>query len=375
MTSTHPWLTTDAADMPTIGTPIDTLGGLWDVPGGFGAKLSWARQRAAAFRPELAATGTPDSVTTCDLVTLPYPTRMGLFRASRALAPFVAITNRMLVIQWTESDGRRRTLLFEPSDVELGRNTPYFAALARKFPAFVQSITVREHGDVPGHLRRLGIDPADIDYLLFDHLHTQDLRRWIGVTKPQADLGGQVAAVFPRARVIVQRDELIAMADLHPLQRPWYQPGTFDDVDPGRFLPIDGSVVLAPGVAIVATPGHVMGNQTLVLNTSTGIWASSENAIAAECLTPQHSRMPGIAKWSRAWGQEIVLNANTLETTAGQYNSLVLEKTLVDVSQQDSRFLQFFPSSELTPMWTNPGTSPTFTHGHITHQTATAAQT
>lgn len=368
MTPTHPWLTTDAADMPTIGTPIDTLGGLGKVPGGFGAKLSWARQRATAFRPEFASTGTPDSVTTCDLVTLPYPTRMGLFRASRSLSPFVAITNRMLVIRWTERDGRRRTLLFEPSDVELGRNTPYFAALARKFPAFVQSVTVREHGDVPGHLRRLGIDPAEVDYLLFDHLHTQDVRRWIGVTKPQADLGGDFTPVFPRAKVIVQRDELVAMADLHPLQRPWYQPGTFDDVDPDRFLPIDGSVVLAPGVAIVATPGHVMGNQTLVLNTSTGIWASSENAIAAECLTPQHSRLPGLAKWSRTWGQEIILNANTLETTAEQYNSLVLEKALVDVSQKDARFPQFFPSSELTPMWTNPGTSPTFTHGNLTHQ-------
>jgi hypothetical protein len=371
MTTSHPWLATDVSDMPGVGTSIDTLAGLGDVAGGFGAKLSWARERAAAFRPEFASTGTPDSITTCDLVTLPYPTRMGLFRASRSFAPFVAITNRMLVIRWTESDGRRRTLLFEPSDVELGRNTPYFAALARKFPAFVQSITVREHGNVLDHLRRLGIDPADVDYLLFDHLHTQDLRRWIGTTKPQADLGGEVAAAFPNARVIVQRDELIAMADLHPLQRPWYQPGTFTDIDPGRFLPITGSVTLAPGVAIAATPGHVLGNQTLVLNTATGIWASSENVIATECLTPQHSRMPGVARWARAWGQEIVLNANTLETTAEQYNSIVLEKTLVDVSQRDSRFLQFLPSSELTPMWTNPGTRPTFTHGHITHQNVT----
>lgn len=375
MTTGHPWLTTDVSDLPGIGTSIDTLDGLREVLGGFGAKLSWARQRAAAFRPEFASTGTPGSVTTCDLVTLPYPTRMGLFRASRAVAPFVAITNRMLVIRWTESDGRRRTLLFEPSDTELGRNTPYFAALARKFPAFLQSVAVRERGDVLGHLRRLGIDPADVDYLVFDHLHTQDLRRWVGVTKPQADLGGPIDAAFPNARVIVQRDELIAMADLHPLQRPWYQPGTYTDVDPARFLLIEGSVLLAPGVAIVSTPGHVLGNQTLVLNTSTGIWASSENVIAAECLTPEHSRMPGIARWSRAWGQEIVLNANTLETTADQYNSIVLEKTLVDVSQRDPRFLQFFPSSELTPMWTNPGTSPTFIHGHITHQTDTGAQT
>lgn len=373
MTAPPPWLTTDVADMPGVGSPVDTLAGLRDVPGGFGAKLSWARERATAFRPEFASTGTPDSVTTCDLVTLPYPTRMGLFRACRALAPFVAITNRMLVIRWTESDGRRRTMLFEPSDVELGGNTPYFAALARKVPAFLRSVALREHGDVLGHLARLGIDRADVDYLVFDHLHTQDLRRWVGTTAPQADLGGPVEAAFPNARVIAQRDELVAMADLHPLQRPWYQPGTFTDIDPDRFLPIEGSVVLAPGVAVIATPGHVTGNQTLLLNTSTGIWASSENVIAVECLVPEHSRLPGIAKWSRAWGQDVVLNANTLETTADQYNSIVLERTLVDASQRDPRFPQFLPSSELTPMWTNPGTRPTFVHGHITHRDSTGA--
>jgi hypothetical protein len=153
------------------------------------------------------------------------------------------------------------------------------------------------------------------------------------------------------------------------MQRPWYQPETYQAVRPDAFLAVDGSLLLGPGIAVIATPGHVLGNQSLVLNTSTGIWASSENAIAAECLTPEHSTMPGIARWARTWRQELVLNANTIETTAEQYNSLILEKTLVDRSQADSRFLQFFPSSELTASWANPGTVPTFTHETIRHAT------
>ncbi|ATB42912.1 hypothetical protein CYFUS_008391 [Cystobacter fuscus] len=362
------WLDSNVADMSGIGARIDAFDGMERVPGGSGARLRWARTRAARFRSEFVSTGTPDSVDTCDLVTMPYPTAFGLFRASTALSPFLSITNRMLVIRWRESDGRRRVLLFEPSDFELGRKTPYFAALGARVPKPLHSLLVKEHGTVLDHLARMRIAPEEVDYLMFDHLHTQDLRRWVGTTAPQEDLGGVVKPLLPNARVIVQRDELAAMADLHPLQQPWYQAATFADLRPDVFLAIEGGHVLGPGVAVVATPGHVLGNQSLVLNTSTGIWASSENAIAAECLTPEHSRMPGLARWARTWGQEVILNANTLETTVDQYNSLILEKTLVDRSQADERFLQFFPSSELTAAWTHPGTAPTFSHRAIHHR-------
>lgn len=349
-----------------IGRRIDVLE--FDGPGDPGSNLELARVRGADFRKEFAATGTPTQVDTCDLVSLPYPTRFGLFRASRAVAPFLSITNRMLVIRWNDSDGRPRVLLFEPSDVELGRNTAYFAELTRRTPTMIGNRMVTEHGRVVDHLARLGIEPSEVDYLVFDHLHTQDLRRWVGTSTFQTDLGCRPPAIFPNAKVIVQRDELLAMSNLHPLQKPWYQAESYTDLNPNVFAPIDGSVLIGPGVALIKTPGHVFGNQSLVLNTSTGIWASSENVIAAECLTPEHSTMPGIARWSTRWQQEVVLNANTIETTAHQYNSVILEKAIVDRSQKDSRFLQFFPSSELTPTWTAPGTKPTFSHQSITHR-------
>ncbi|MBT3150185.1 hypothetical protein HTV45_04660 [Streptomyces sp. CHD11] len=362
-----PWTSTAVTDLPTVGTAVDTVTDLSRSGEPPGTRLRIAQRQAAAFRDELASTGTPDSIVTCDLVTLPYPTRFGLFRASMAPAPFLSITNRMQVIRWTESDGRKRVLLFEPSDHELGRYTPYFDTLAQRTPRILERQFVTVHGTVPGHLARLGIEPAEVDYLMFDHLHTQDLRRWVGTTAFQDDLGQTPKAAFPHAKVIVQRDELVAMADLHPLQKPWYQPGAYADVPAAAFLPVNGSVVLGPGVAVVKTPGHVFGNQSLVVNTDTGIWVSSENVIATEAMVPEHSRLPGLARWARAWQQEVVLNANTIETTADQYNSAVMEKALADRSQVDPRFPQFFPSSELTGAWTNPGTRPTFTHGAIRH--------
>lgn len=357
------------AAFATVGTAIHAFSGMASVHGGPGARLKAARRLAEDFRAEFIATGRPDAVATFDLVSLPYPTRFGLFRAALTPAPFLTITNRLLVVRWTESGGRRRTLLFEPSDVALGDRSPYFAALSRWTPGPLRSLVVRSHGTVQGHLAAAGIRPEEVDYLVFDHLHTQDVRRWLGTTVPQADLSptAPMTALFPNARLVVQRDELSALANLHPLQAPWYQPATYESVRPEALAPIDGDVLLGPGVALLSTPGHAFGNQTLVLNTDTGIWASSENAIAAECLTPEHSRIPGLARWARAWGQEVVLNANTLESTAQQYNSMIVEKAIVDRSQQDSRFLQFFPSSELTYSPVSPGTAPTFCHRAISH--------
>jgi hypothetical protein len=264
----------------------------------------------------------------------------------------------------------RRTLLFEPTDHELGENTPYFAALAKRMPSALRPLTVSVHGSVLGHLADAGIAPEEVDYVVFDHLHTQDVRRVLGTTAPQSDISpdAPVQPWLPNARMIVHRSELEAMAELHPLQRPWYQPETYVDLRPESLLVVDGDVLLGPGVALLATPGHTIGNQSLVLNTSTGIWASSENVIAAECLTPELSRVPGVARWARAWGQEVVINANTIESTATQFNSCVKEKLVVDRSVADARFLQFFPSSELTRSRTAPGTAPTFTHGGIAHR-------
>jgi hypothetical protein len=368
---TTTWPVTDPVD---IGTPISVFDSLTGIDGGPGAQLDWIRTRAADFTTEFRSSGTPDSVVTCDLVTLPYPTKFGLFRAAATPAPFLSITNRMLVIRWTDTSGSRRTLLFEPSDVDLGQNTPYFAALARRIPGPAQRRVLHRHHTVEESLRLLGVYPEEIDYLVFDHLHTQDIRRWVGTTAPQPDLGGTVEPYFPNAKLLVQRDEVAAMSTLHPLQRPWYQPGQFHDLRPEAILPIAGAILLGPGVAILPTPGHVFGNQTLVLNTATGTWASSENAIAAECLTPEHSSIPGVKHFTKAWQHEVVLNANTIETTAYQYNSLVLEKSIVDRAQNDSRFLQFFPSSELTAHWISPGTRPTFSHGAITHGTTITQQ-
>ena len=262
-----------------------------------GRQLDLIRKAAPEFRAWFRTTGMPEWIGTFDLVSLPYPTRFGLFRAAISPAPYLSLTHRLVVVRWREPDGKSRVLLFEPTDVELARRTPYFARLSESTPPAFERAFARPLGDVVSHLRSVGIDTGDVDWITFDHLHTQDVRRWIGTTEPAQDLStaAPLAPVLPRARLIVQRAELDSLAALHPLQLPWYQAWTYTSLRPDALLPIDGDVLIGPGVALLSTPGHTIGNQTLVVNTETGIWASSENVIATECLTPEHSRIPGDA--------------------------------------------------------------------------------
>ena len=77
------------AGAPGVGTPVDVFARLVDRRGPYGRQLRQVRTAASAFRGELVSTGTPTSVTTCDLVSLPYPVRFGLWRS--ALTPAAAV--------------------------------------------------------------------------------------------------------------------------------------------------------------------------------------------------------------------------------------------------------------------------------------------
>jgi hypothetical protein len=346
----------------TFGHPLDRL-----PPG---AELAALIEATPDLKRDLVASGTPNAVATCDLITLPYPTSFGLWRAALSPTPFLWITNRMLVVQWDDPDGRTRTLLWEASDHERGEYTPYFARLKTRNPLPDSAIST-VHGTVLGHLRALGIDPADVDYVAFDHLHTQDPRRLIGTTRPAPDLDSPdepLAPWFPNAVLLSQRREWETIRHLHPIQQPWYQPEAYVDLPHERLALLDGDVLLGPGVALIATPGHTAGNMSLALNTDRGVWTSSENGVAAESWSPRASRIPGVRRWSVEWGQEVILNANTLEFASWQYDSMMVERLLADVAP-DAPFPQCFPSSELTAHRLAPGARPTYTHGRIEHGT------
>jgi len=102
-------------------------------------------------------------------------------------------------------------------------------------------------------LKAWGVDPEQIDTLILTHLH------W--------DHASNIH-LFPKARVIVQREELrYAAAPLAP-HRWAYDLYPVLAVNNKRFEVIDGDAQIAEGVSVHLTPGHTPGLQGVAVRTS-----------------------------------------------------------------------------------------------------------
>jgi len=144
-------------------------------------------------------------------------------------------------------------------------------------------------------------------------------------------------------------------------------PGGMDHVIEDNLVLVDGDVELGAGCGLIFTPGHTDGNQSLCVNTPDGVWVSSENGVAADSWHPHLSKIPGVRRWAEFFGREVIMNANTLEDSLDQYDSMIKEKAVADVNRRDPRWLNVFPSSELAPLRRQWPIVPTFVYGGMNY--------
>ena len=322
------------------------------------------RAAAEVFRREMLAGPKVRYFQSFDLVTAPYPTRYGLRNAfsRERWVEYLHIQNRLFVIQFDTPEGLK-TLLVSPSDYERNGETPFFKRLQETTPEWMVNLIVKRHSTVLEILARIGLKPEDVDYITYDHLHTQDIRRWLGSYDQKA--------LLPNAKLLVHKREWESTLDLNPYQADWYCPQGVAGVPDEKVICFEGSIMLGDGLALVHTPGHTEGNHSIVTHTDEGIWVTSENGISVDAYAPQFSSASGVAKYAHKLNTEVIINGNTLENSVDQYISMVQEKTIAGTSNRDPRFPNIFPSSEMTPFWMFPGTKPSFyvgqaIHGHLT---------
>lgn len=321
-------------------------------------RVADVRAAAKALRSDLLASPTVRFYKSFELVRVPYPAKFAYLNAMTSPAPFVHLCNRMFVIQFDSSEGVK-TLLVGPSDWEHQRSTPFFANLdarAGKLAPFMESLLFRSTATVLTCLASIGLRPEDVDFITYDHLHTQNVTRWLG--------GSGQPAIFANAKLLIMREEWESTQGLLPWHNQWYCPNGIANVPADKVILLDDSVLLGDGaVALVRTKGHTEGNHSIVAHTADGLLVTSENGVSLDAYEPKHSLVPGLAAYARQTGAEVVINGNTQEYVVDQYISMVLEKTLAGPNPRDERFPNMMPSSETQSFWLFPGTAPTLTVG------------
>lgn len=321
------------------------------------------RRAAEAFKRRLKAQGEVLGVRSVDIATAPYLAQFAFHGAAKTPNPYISIVNRMVVVQYEDFSGARRTLVWEPTEPEGSAAAPFYAQMlerSQRNPVFkaLEKLYYQQHTVPKEALASAGIGPGDVDFISFDHFHVQDPRL--------------ILPHFPAAKLLVQDREVATLKTMHPMQWAWYVDGGLDGIDPERIELLDGDVELGRGVAIVWTPGHTDGNHSLVINTPDGVWVSSENGVSSDNWQPELSRIPGVRQYSQSYRREVCPNANTLEDSIDQYDSMVKEKTLADFSRRDPPWKQILPSSELVSSKRQWPVVPTHRHGGIEYGTITA---
>jgi glyoxylase-like metal-dependent hydrolase (beta-lactamase superfamily II) len=332
----------------------------WETRG-HGPRLRAVRKAGVGVRERLAGGPQVVSVRTLPITTLAYPTKYAFWSAAYSPAPYVVMTHRALLVQFLQK-GEPKTLLFNPTDHIASRATPFFARMLEMVGDYVAfRLLAKAFDSIETQLSALGLDKNSIDYVAFDHFHTQDLRTLLGTTD------GEHEPRFPRARLLAPVAEWNDWDDLHPMQRAWFVADGKRNARTENLLLTDDDLELGDGVMLLRTPGHTSGNQTLFMNTPDGVWGCSENGTCADNWSPLESRIKGLAALCRRQDMDVVLNANTPELGAQQYTSMVLERTLVDRVSRAPGFCQMFPSSEVTPSPLAPGLSPTILHKALSY--------
>jgi len=142
-----------------------------------------------------------------------------------------------------------------------GKNIIVDTGLGTKHPAKRQAIYGMDCGKLVDQVRGYGLQPEDIDYVIFSHLHFDHAGGATYYTATE-----ELKTTFPKAQHIVQREDWEEAT--HPNERNaagYYE----EDIEPIRksnqLELLDGDTEIVPGVWCKVTGGHTAGHQIAMI--------------------------------------------------------------------------------------------------------------
>jgi hypothetical protein len=326
------------------------------------------RAAARAFRRRFADGGVVTAVRTIDVAETPYPARLVASGVPAFVGAWVTLLARMVIVQFDDFGGSRRTLVWEPARADsLARLRPHGRSVPGQRMEIARPGRPRTLSSVQRGLAAAGLAPDQVDFVSCGDLRGHDLRSLLGTSRPTANEHAPRAPLLAGAWFLTRRAELEIARAPHPVLAPWYVEGGAIDVIEDRLVALRDDVELGRGVALVSTPGLTSGHQSLLLNLSDGIWVMSGNGVASDCWQPLLSKLPGVRRAAERDGRETVIAADAAERALDLYDSMVLERSLADASRVDPRWLSILPTRELAAKRRQWPVLPTFSHGAVTH--------
>lgn len=126
------------------------------------------------------------------------------------------------------------------------------AGVDSEYLAKVRNIPTTDIQSVGEGLKPFGVTPEDIDIVIITHLHHDHVAK---------------GTLFKNAKFIVQQAELDGATHPHPTVAPQYPSHFFTGLN---FETITGDREICNGVAVISTPGHTVGGQSVVVDTAKG---------------------------------------------------------------------------------------------------------
>ncbi|MEO0185787.1 MAG: four helix bundle protein, partial [candidate division WOR-3 bacterium] len=146
---------------------------------------------------------------------------------------------------------------------------------------FLEIYSVKQEKNLDSELRRLGLQPEDIDYVVNTHLHF-DHCGWNTISFSSVrlnsnggighevgsdkDRSGTAMPGFPNAKYVIQKQEWYDAT--HPNERTrasYFKENFIPLKEYGLLLLVEGEYEIVPGIKVINTIGHTKGHQSVLI--------------------------------------------------------------------------------------------------------------